>query len=325
MADDQEFARQVRGELEGLTTGAPPVGFTAADVLVTGRARRRSRRLGMAASGGSVAASLAAAVAVLLASVSAGGAGVVPAASPPSGGTAPPASTTTAPPESRPLTPFGLSRTEAATLVKECVLTYTKGGRAAVPPASPAATTDKTRTGSVVIDQSAALATATVYNAWRDDDGMVVLLYGANLAMVCTLDARRQVLTSDVTWQWAVPKLMTGAVTIDVQEAHVKPKDRTGADFDVIAGRVGKQVAVVQVDLNGHAADVTPTNGTYVFRVPRTYGEYRGQPPAWVRAVDPRGQTLGAVSSMTYECLLADGIASGSTPRNCRPDRAWGF
>jgi hypothetical protein len=322
MVDEEEIARQVRGELEGLTAGAPPVAFTAADVLVRGRSRRRSRRLGMAAAGGSVAASLAAAVAVLLGSLSAGGAGVVPAASQPAGGTAPVTGTAPAAPTTRPLTPFGLSKEEAAGVAKQCVLAYSKGRSAAlVPPGIPPAKA-KANAEAITPDQSTAVASATVYNAWRDDSGMVVLLYGPNLAMSCTLDRRGQVAYSDVTWQWSVPKLMTGPVTIDVQEAYVDPEKGAGPGFDVVAGRVGRQVMQVQINLNGHPTDVTPMNGTYVTRVPRAPDEYRGQPPAWVRGVDENGATVGAISGIAYECLLADGATVG--PRNCRAELPWG-
>jgi hypothetical protein len=323
MADD-DLAQLVRDELDGLTAAAPPLGFSAVDVLAKGRARRRTRRLGLAA-GSSVAASLAAVGAVLAVSIGAGGAGVVPAAGPPAASVPRPAPAATTPAPPKPTPPFGLSGAEARGLVKECAAAYGSGRSISVTITPPAAPDSKEREIEKT-DLVDALGAVTVYNVRRDEGGMVALLYGPNLAMICALDLRREVVYSNVTWQWAVPGLIGGPVAIDAQEAYITKTGRPYAGYDVVAGRVARQIAHVRINLNGHAVEIEPSNGTYVARVPRDANEYVGQPPAWVQGVDQNGRPVGAANTMAQECLFADGrVVLSTAPRNCRPTDVWTY
>lgn len=303
-----EVEEAARARLDEVAAAAPPVGFTAADVVRRGRRRRQVRRGALA---GAAAAALALVVAVpTVALRGTGGAGTVDAAAP----------VRTTPPPTR--SPGPVRTTPPALAV----------------PAVPGLTAEEARRIASACTQFGGVRSpdAHVRSIVRDALGTHAVVYGAEDFLSCDVRPGGKVIAGTVMSGTSL-RWLPGHLAVDNLgatpggPAHSGPGVPDTRGYDLVEGRVSASVATVAVRIDGERVVVRAVNGTFALRIVHSLG---WEPPARdrgisVEALAADGRRLARISygPGPTGCYVApDGtILTDKTQRktNCRPAVAW--
>lgn len=386
---DDEGAGPVRAELDHLAATAPPVSFTAGDLIGRGRRRRQVRR-GTAIGGAAAALALVVALPVALRAdpgpgdvVVAGSTGAAPTPRPevtPTGAPAPrvpgltPARAeqiargcalvyggrdgqlggpTTSPGPNIPVTPTAAPTPPAeGSLPPDPSVSPTRPGPTPSPtPASPTPARPTPRPTGAEPSVTPGVPSPTpvgwraaprlqdsvrVYNHIRDGAGEHALVYGPYDVLSCDIGESAQLPYNAGGASGQDTRWLPGPVSVDQQGStpggvrHSGDTVPVGRGYDLVEGRVGRDVARLEVRIGSDRMTVTPVNGTYIARFVRTT-TWRPDPARdWtITAYDRNGTELTTLDPMPTGCFVAPTgeVVYGppDTPRlKCRPAQLWG-
>jgi hypothetical protein len=295
----------LRSELDRVVAGAPPVGFTAADVLRDGRKRRRVRR-GAAATAGVAALALVVAVPAAVLRDGAAPGGIVAGGSPQAPVTpAPtPAPATGSPAPGDGTRALGLSADEARRIVAACA------GQAGL--------------------AGTELASLRLRNVVRDKAAVTISIYGPGNYLACSAPDLAGIGTASMM---RIPgpgaaEWMPGPVTIDDVTAFENPPGAPMTpEYQILAGRVVDTVTVVEVTFGEARTRAPVRNGTYLVHLtPPPARAQQDVPTLVVVGYDADGRIIGSQKDHTRGCFTdPEGtvVIGKREEGGCRPATRW--
>lgn len=323
-----EGVLQVRAELDRLTAGGPPLGFTGADLIEAGRRQRQRRAVLGTATGLAAVVGVAVAIVVPVAALDRPGGAGVPGSDAAAGSAGTPGSSPTSGPGQGPLPAVpGLTAEQLRAIAAGCVRSFAglAGDVGAVatptvPPPSPGAS------GPTSLDR------IRVYNLVRNAAGETALVYGPTVVLSCQIGSQPGPYNAGGGGLPGGLEWLPGPVSIDMlggSSGGAVPGGKHPGQRGryLIAGRVTHDVTRVTVTYGPDSMTVAPLNGTYLaeFVYPADW-QLPTQRALQVRGYDAAGRLVGQASQLG--CFITpDGRRSigprPGYPVRCVPAVPW--